>query len=209
MGLPGRPHPRGGRRAPAPGRQRLCPGRTRTGPGKHGPNPPSPRGQGVPVPPPQPPGPGRGAAPAAPPGNAGTVSALLPLSSPHPSLSLPADGRAGYDPCVPRGDARVGRRWPRAGAGGDKGLRAGTGGLPGHSGHLAEFRSYLQEFADVDQAMGRGRLRRENPRSASGDSLAGKPTCLVHSLMGTRVWMRDFAFCFSISAKARFGFFPN
>lgn len=74
-----------------------------------------------------------------------------------------------------RGDARVGRRWPRAGAGGDKGLRAGTGGLPGHSGHSAEFRSYLQEFADVDQAMGRGRLRRENPRSAAGTRLPESP----------------------------------
>lgn len=112
-----------------------APARARTAPGRHGLKTPSPWAEEVPAPPPSPgpgPRPGNSARrrPAAPPGNAGTVSAApLPLSLPHPSLFLPANGRAGSDACVPR-DARVWRRWHRGRGCGGKGLRAGTGGLP-------------------------------------------------------------------------------
>lgn len=72
--------------------------------------------------------------PAASPGNGGTASAaLLPLSLPYPSLSLPADGRAGS----PRGCSGLaalapGRCGPGFGA--RKGLRAGTDGPPSPEG---------------------------------------------------------------------------
>lgn len=93
----------------------------------------------------------------------GSVAAVLASS-----LSLPADGRAGYDPCVPRGcSGRAALPPGRCGAGAaGRGSAPAQAAFPAHSGHLAEFRRYSQEFEGRDK-----RFEGRDPQRGPGHGL--------------------------------------